>query len=79
MKDFDELPIYIKADVILKQGILIDVISYNHHRMVLYQLDGSFYELQYDKSNNEIIQIKTANKNRLNLYCPTLSELKQGL
>ena len=79
MKDFDTLSKRRKAEIVFQQASYIGSLSYYDQTLMLYQLDSIFFEVWYDQRENEIIEILLANNKRLHIYCPTLSELKQGL
>jgi len=79
MKDFDGLPTYEKAEIVSGKANYIDNINYYNNTVMLYELDNILFEVFNDHKGNEILEILLADKNRLQLYCPTLSELRQGL
>ena len=76
MKDFDELPTDRKAKIVFEKANYLDSISYYNNTVMLYELDNVLFEVFYNQKENEILEILLADKNRLHLYCPTLSELK---
>ena len=79
MKDFDELSTHEKAAIVFKKATFLDSINYYNQTVMLYELDNVLFEVFYNKEENEILEILLADKNRLHLYCPTLSELRQGM
>lgn len=79
MKDFDTLSKHEKVEIVFQKAKYVGNIRYYKKTLMLYQLDDIFFEVWYEKGKNEVVDIMIADKNRLHLYCPTLSELKQGL
>ena len=79
MKYFDKLTTNEKAEIVFGMASYINSINYYNQTVMLYELDNVLFEVFYNKEENEILEILLADKNRLHLYCPTLSELKQGM
>lgn len=79
MKDFDTLPKHKKVEIVFQKASYVGSIRYYNQTLMLYQLESVFFEVWYDQMENDVIEILIADKNRLHLYCPTLSELRQGL
>ncbi len=75
MEDFDQLPAYIKAEIVFKESRLVKRINHQGKTIALHEMHGHFLEVFYSFKGDKIENICLANSERLQLYCPTLKEL----
>ncbi|MDF2435640.1 MAG: hypothetical protein K0Q95_16 [Bacteroidota bacterium] len=68
-KNYDQLPVSQKADILWDEGKFIDSIELNNFDVSLYALDDRFIEMYYSLEKNRIEKIRVINDlSRLRKY-----------
>jgi hypothetical protein len=57
-KNYDQLPVNQKADILWGEGKLIEAMEMNNFDVALYELDNKYFEIYYSLENNRIEKIR---------------------